>query len=65
MSILKHLTGHSHVLDDLTMNDLWDNTKALALGAWARTTRRVRAAGAFLLFLYDLTLDLPDPGSFP
>jgi hypothetical protein len=46
------------VLDDLTMNDLWDNTKALALGAWARTTRRVRAAGAFLLFLYDLALDL-------
>jgi hypothetical protein len=52
MSAIKHLTGHSHVLDDLTMNDLWDGLKGLVLAAWGRTTRRMRAAGGFLIFLY-------------
>ncbi|OIW34067.1 hypothetical protein CONLIGDRAFT_652437 [Coniochaeta ligniaria NRRL 30616] len=33
------------------MNDLWDGFKGLVLAAWARTTRRMRAAGAFLIFL--------------
>ncbi|KAJ9144033.1 hypothetical protein NKR19_g6572 [Coniochaeta hoffmannii] len=33
------------------MNDLWDGFKGLVLAAWGRTTRRMRAAGAFLIFL--------------
>ncbi len=55
MSALKHLTSHSHVLDELTMNDLWDGFKGIVLAAWGRTTRRMRAAGAFLIFLYAST----------
>jgi hypothetical protein len=51
MTVLKHLTNHSHVLDDLTMNDLWDSFKGLVLAAWGRTTRRMRATGALLLFV--------------
>jgi len=51
MSVLKHLTSHSNVLDEITMNDLWDGFKGLVLAAWGRTTRRMRAAGAFLIFL--------------
>jgi hypothetical protein len=52
MRALKHLTSRSNVLDELTMNDLWDGFKGLVLAAWGRTTRRMRAAGAFLIFLY-------------
>jgi hypothetical protein len=51
MSIAKHLASHSHVLDEVTMNDVWDSCKKLVLAAWTRTTRRMRAAAAFLFFL--------------
>ncbi|KAB5558094.1 hypothetical protein GE09DRAFT_1173155 [Coniochaeta sp. 2T2.1] len=42
------------------MNDLWDGFKGLVLAAWARTTRRMRAAGAFLILL-SLTVYLTLP----
>lgn len=50
MSAPEH--GNSNVLDNLTMNDLWDGSKGLVLAAWGRTTRRIRVVGAFLIFLY-------------
>ena len=51
MSALNHLASNSHALNDLSMDDLWDSFKGLVLAGWARTTRRMRAAGAFLMFL--------------
>jgi len=36
---------------DMTIDDAFEYTKTLVLAAWARTTRRMRAAGAALLFL--------------
>lgn len=49
--MMDRLTRHSHALDDLSMDDLWDKVKGLVLAVWGRTTRRMRAAGAFILFL--------------
>jgi hypothetical protein len=40
---------------DLTIEDAWDYTKSAALTAWSKTTKRMRAAGVVLLFLYVLS----------
>jgi hypothetical protein len=37
---------------DMTIDDAFEYTKTFVLAAWARTTRRMRAAGAALIFLY-------------
>ncbi|KAK3375146.1 hypothetical protein B0H63DRAFT_268506 [Podospora didyma] len=37
--------------DSLRLGELWDKSKLLALAAWGRTGRRLRVAGAALMFL--------------
>ncbi|KAI1844077.1 hypothetical protein JX265_009660 [Neoarthrinium moseri] len=37
--------------DEMTMQDLWDKLKAVVHLAWSRTSRRVRLATGFFLFL--------------
>jgi hypothetical protein len=48
MGIIQQLSGSSH---DITMDDLLEKSRGFVLGAWARTTRRMRAAAGFLIFL--------------
>ncbi|KAK1765785.1 hypothetical protein QBC33DRAFT_543959 [Phialemonium atrogriseum] len=60
MALLEHFRNHSRVLDDVTMNDVWDKGKALTLRAWGRSTRRMRISGAFIIFL-SLSLYLSYP----
>lgn len=45
------MSPQTHTVDDMTLNDLWDSGKALALAVWARTSRRMRMGAAFLVFL--------------
>jgi hypothetical protein len=51
MSLLKHLNNHSNVLDEITMNDVWDKFRGLVMAGWGRTTRRLRMATAAIIFL--------------
>lgn len=37
---------------DMTIDDAWEYIKSAVLVAWSKTTRRMRAAGAVILFLY-------------
>lgn len=36
---------------DMTIDDAWESVKSVVLAGWSKTTRRMRAAGAVLLFL--------------
>ncbi|KUJ20190.1 uncharacterized protein LY89DRAFT_473593 [Mollisia scopiformis] len=36
---------------DMTIDDAWEYTKSAVLAAWSKTTRRMRAAGAVLIFV--------------
>ncbi|KAH7412659.1 hypothetical protein BKA64DRAFT_659302 [Cadophora sp. MPI-SDFR-AT-0126] len=35
---------------DMTIDDAWESVKSVVLAGWSKTTRRMRAAGAVLLF---------------
>lgn len=37
--------------DEVTLNELWEQGKTLSHRAWNKTSRRMRAAGAVLIFL--------------
>ncbi len=37
---------------DMTIDDAWEYVKSAVLAAWSKTTRRMRAGGAVLIFLY-------------
>jgi hypothetical protein len=43
---------------ELTIDDAWEYTKTAALAAWSKTTRRMRAGLAVLLFLYVSSLSI-------
>lgn len=51
MALLKQIRNHSSALEETTMNDVWDKAKAASMTVWGRTTRRMRLAGAVLIFL--------------
>jgi hypothetical protein len=36
---------------DMTIDDAWEYVKSGVLAGWSKTTRRMRAAGAVLIFL--------------
>ncbi|KAF8859594.1 hypothetical protein BDZ45DRAFT_689088 [Acephala macrosclerotiorum] len=36
---------------DMTIDDAWEYTKGAVLAGWSKTTRRMRAAGAFIIFV--------------
>jgi hypothetical protein len=40
--------AHTISLDEVTVNDIWDVSKAATCNLWARTSRRLRA-GLFAL----------------
>jgi hypothetical protein len=40
---------------EMTIDDAWEYIKSAGLAGWSRTTRRMRAAGVVLIFLYVLT----------
>jgi hypothetical protein len=45
---------------EMTIDDAWEYIKSAALAGWSRTTRRMRAAGVVLIFLYVLsTFSIP------
>jgi hypothetical protein len=46
---------------DMAIDDAWEYTKSAVLSAWSKTTRRMRAAAAFVLFGYVFTLFNPTP----
>jgi hypothetical protein len=37
--------------DDITMKDLLETARLVALAAWKRTSRRTRVLGGFIIFL--------------
>jgi len=41
-------------LGDVSVDDAWETVKGQVLIAWSKTTRRMRAAGAFIIFAYVL-----------
>jgi hypothetical protein len=51
MSLVEKLNTHGSALDDVTMNDLWNEGKKLFTVAWGRTSRRMRTLGAIVLLL--------------
>ncbi|KAE8444406.1 hypothetical protein EG329_000606 [Mollisiaceae sp. DMI_Dod_QoI] len=51
---------------DMTIDDAWEYTKTAVLAAWSKTTRRMRAAGAVLIFLIiSIVLFQPSVPSIP
>jgi hypothetical protein len=44
---------------EMTIDDAWEYVKSAALAGWSRTTRRMRAAGVVLIFLYVLSMMHP------
>ena len=36
---------------EMTVDELWGKAQSLGLAAWARTSRRMRVFGGFLIFL--------------
>lgn len=41
---------------EMTIDDAWEYVKSGVLIAWSKTTKRMRAAGAVVIFLYVLFL---------
>ncbi len=39
---------------EMTIEDAWEHIKGAVLIGWSRTTRRMRAAGGVIIFLYVL-----------
>jgi len=42
-------------LGDLSVDEAWEAVKGQILLGWSKTTRRMRAAGAFVVFAYVMT----------
>lgn len=36
---------------EMTIDDAWEYVKGIVLAGWARTTRKMRAAGALIIFV--------------
>lgn len=37
---------------DMSIDDAWESVKGTALAGWSKTTRRMRAAGIVIIFVY-------------
>jgi len=42
-------------MGDVSVDEVWETFKGQILIAWSKTTRRMRAAGAFIVFAYVAT----------
>jgi len=49
--------------DDLTIDDAWNYVKSAVLAGWSKTTKPMRAAGMFMIFVYAIYNPSMDKGT--
>jgi hypothetical protein len=47
----RNIAAMASAVGEMTIDDAWEYTKSAVLITWSKTTRRMRAAGALVVFV--------------